>query len=628
MALPTATDLHLEKLARLRRVSGWNVVLVGLPLCLVTFAHGLVHGGTLGAFEDPWLDLAQVLLVPTAGSFGALVLLATFVLWRMLAWRQRTLERSLATPGAPQAGVARIGLRFAPSLFVVQHLVGLFAGAALVAFVRGLLELPALQGDLPAWYARTTDGAAAALAATERDLRIVLGGAHAVLAAACALLATYYGSVDARLAPEARGVAAWLRVGTWLALLSAADLLARGLDTGVDLGFLLVFVEGLTLLLWVELGWRVAATAWARFYSARVHPGASVFTDAVLPRLLGSTFNPVKSLFTVAAEGFGIDLRGTWALEYMRRALLPITGLLLVVGWLSTSLHVVPLTSVGVLERFGARPASNAGLLEPGLHLLLPWPMDRVRQVDLARVRTLPVGMERPIEGASMLWTDRHAEEEFNLVLGGGKDLLTVNAMLHWRPDDALAFAYNVANPEEALAEIAGRVIFERTAARTLDEVLLGNVEALAREFTQGIRDAVDEAGLGIEVVDLAVLALHPPRDVAADYQSVVSAQIEAEKLRIDAQSRRATELLRGGSEAFGLRAEAVGWAREQVAIASGQIFVFRELATAREGIGPRALFDLVIYLNRLIQVLQGRPFGVLDAQLEKDGAMWWLLDR
>jgi regulator of protease activity HflC (stomatin/prohibitin superfamily) len=630
MALPTATDLFLEKLARLRRVSGWTAVLVALPVCLATFAHGLVHGAALGAFENVWLDGWSVVLVPSAGTFGALVLLANFALWRMLAWREKTLRRTLSKEAlggaAPTLRVPLFGTRLAPTLVVWQHVIALLFGAALIAWWRTLLNAQPLGGELPAWYTRFTNGDTLAYAAIERDVRLYLAGVHVVLAAACALVATYFASVDAKLAPEARGFAAWLRLATWVLGLAAAHLFAVVFEARFDLEFLVGFLEGLTLLLWIELLLRGVATAWARFYTGAVHPGASVWTDAVVPRLLGTTFNPVKSLFTVAAEGFGIDLRGTWALEYMRRALLPIGALLVLVGWLSTALHVVPFTHVGVLERFGARPASNEGLLEPGLHVVWPWPIDRVRSIELTRVRSLPVGMERPIEGASMLWTEAHAEEEFRLVLGGGDDLLTVNAMLHWRPSDPLAFAYNVANPEQALSEIAERVIFERTASRKLADVLLGNVEVLAREFTDGIRAAVAEANLGIEIVDLAVLALHPPRDVATDYQSVVSAQIEAEKLRIDADAYLLTERIRGAAEGFAVTSDAHGWASEELARASGQISVFGALAGARAAIAQPELFDLVLIVERMNQALQGLSFGVLDNQLELDGATWWYL--
>jgi regulator of protease activity HflC (stomatin/prohibitin superfamily) len=631
MALPNATDLFLEKLARLRRVSGWTAVLVALPVCLVTFANGLVHGAALGEFGSPWLTGYALLLLPNVGTFGALVLLANFALWRMLAWREKTLRRTLRDGTAPTLRVPWFGTRIAPTVVVWQHVIALLFGAALIAWWRRLAGDEPLGGDLPAWYTRLWDGKASEFAAVEREVRLYLAGAHVVLAAACALVATYFASVDTKLAPEARGFAAWLRLATWVLALSAAHLFAVVFEARVRLEFLVPFIEGLALLLWIELLLRGLATAWARFYTGAVHPGASVWTDAVVPRLLGTTFNPVKSLFTVAAEGFGIDLRGTWALEYMRRSLVPIGALLVFVGWLSTALHVVPFTHVGVLERFGARPASSgdheSGVLEPGLHVLWPWPIDRVRSIELTRVRTLPVGMERPIEGASMLWTVAHAEEEFRLVLGGGDDLLTVNAMLHWRPSDPLAFAYSVANPEQALSEIAGRVIFERTASRTLEEVLSGNVEVLAREFTDGIRAAVTEANLGIEIVDLAVLALHPPRDVAADYQSVVSAQIDAEKLRIDAYSRQDTERIRGAAEAYAVTSDAHGWAAEELARAGGQIAVFGALAGARASIGPEELFDLVLRLERMGQVLNGLAFVVLDRRLEEHGAAWWALN-
>lgn len=637
MPLPAATALHSERLARLKRVTGWVTLLVALPLSVLDGVAWLDRFALL----DPALDgVAAPASADLPVRFGSLFLLVAVALWRMLAWRIAELARLAETPAKPRRGVPFFALRFIPTALLVLIGVQTLFGQEIARWIGELLELDPLVGGRPVWAA--ADGQDAdTIAALEAALRPFIGGANAVLAVACALVALFFAAVDPAAAPEAKGLAAWARVGTWYCALVAVVLLAPtllGADmaASIDIDWIVALLGGLSTVLWIEVGLRSLATFWARIYNGTAHPGARVLVDAVVPRLLGSSFNPVRSLFDVAAEGFGIDIRGTYALVFMRRALLPIGAILAVVAWIASAFHVVPTRSVGVLERFGARPD---GVLEPGLHLLFPWPVDRVHTVDVGRVRSMPVGYEQAIEGASMLWTEDHAEGEYRLVLGDGEELLSINAVLHWRPSDPLAYVYTVADPEAALSAICSRALFEQTVDRDLEDVLAGNLAQLTNDFESAIETGVAERGLGIEIVDLVVLALHPPRDVAADYQSVVSNQIEGERLVIEAVSDATTELLEARADAFALRSEAEAAAVQRVASEVGEMEAFRLVAAARRGdatatpplVGTSetdAVLELLLYLDRLERALAGTPYSVWDARLDADGATWWILDR
>jgi regulator of protease activity HflC (stomatin/prohibitin superfamily) len=627
MSLPAATALHTERLARLKRVTGWVTLLVALPLAT------LDGNGWLGSTApvDPALDGVPALLVPfVPGPFGTLALLVAFALWRMLAWRIAELARLADAPATPRRGVPFFALRFVPTALLVVVGVQVLFGVDIARWLGQLFELEPLVGGRPLWAAALAVDVDS-VAALEASTRPWIGGVNALLAVACALVALFFAAVDPTAAPEAKGFAAWARVGTWYcglvaAVLLAPTLLGADVAASVDLDWIPSALGGLATLLWIEVALRSLATFWARIYDGTAHPGARVLTDAVVPRLLGSSFNPVKSLFDVAADGFGIDIRGTYALVYMRRALLPIGALLALVAWVASAFHVVPTRAVGVLERFGARPD---GVLEPGLHVLFPWPIDRVHTVDVGQVRSMPVGYERAIEGAPMLWTETHAQGEYRLVLGDGEELLSINAVLHWRPSDPLAFVYTEADPEAALSAICSRALFEQTVDRDLDDVLAGNLEQLTSDFETAIATGVAERGLGIEIVDLVVLSLHPPREVAADYQSVVSNQIEGERLVIEAESTATVDLLEAQADAFAMVSEARAAKVQRVASEVGEMEAFRLVAGARSGDPDTdAALELVLYLDRLERALAGTPYSVWDARLDADGATWWILDR
>ena len=164
-------------------------------------------------------------------------------------------------------------------------------------------------------------------------------------------------------------------------------------------------------------------------------PLPSLLENILYVPLFFSRPDPIRSVFDALDAWFGVDLHSTWTLQFVRRSMEPLALTLVLLGWLSTSLITIGPFEEGIHERFGA-PVSRQPL-GPGLHLKAPWPVDVVHTVATARIRTMPLGYAGAKNGASMLWTRQHAEEEYNLLLGDGRDLVTINALLQYRISDA-----------------------------------------------------------------------------------------------------------------------------------------------------------------------------------------------
>ena len=593
MPIDPTTRLHLEDLARLRRVTGW--ALLGGPLAfgVAALAAGLACGMRM-------LLALGVLLLAAAGALASLR--------AMLAWRERELARRAEDPSAMRAR-APFAARAWPY--------ALAAGLLLAATFRWWA--PALAAAVPGlepWSRLRAPDAQAAEAA--RYGWLALGAALVA-----AVLAQYFHTAPRAIAPEARGAACWLRASTWLALAAALVLFLRAYwrpwreETFAQWTFAAIGFLGAELLL------RALWTSWLGFYDKRPHPGAKVATDLFSLRLVFSRFNPSASLFAVLADSFGIDLRGAWALTFIRRSLVPLAVGLALVGWLSTALVAVAATDVGLLERFGR--LERGELLEPGLHVVLPRPLHRVIRVPLHRVQTIPIGFTGARAGAGMLWTVAHADEEYQLLLGDGRDLVTINASLHYKVSDPYAYVYGMQNPDEALAIAADRVLMTKTVMRSLDDVLSENLGAVAADFRAAIQAAADQAGLGIEIVDFTLMGLHPPVDVAADYQAVVAAQIERETRVLEARAYENEELPRAEGDAARFQNDALGASVTRLAEARGEALAFDALR-ASHALAPE-LFRRVWRLERLETFLEGRRFHLIDHTIERDGGAIWILE-
>ncbi|PPQ40823.1 SPFH domain-containing protein, partial [Rhodopila globiformis] len=103
--------------------------------------------------------------------------------------------------------------------------------------------------------------------------------------------------------------------------------------------------------------------------------------ESALARMLAEG-SRARSLAEPLRQHLGIDFARSWALAYVRAAFAPLLLVLVLVSWGLSGVALVPLDQRAVYERFGA----PVRVLHPGLHLILPWPLGRLRPVEFGTV--------------------------------------------------------------------------------------------------------------------------------------------------------------------------------------------------------------------------------------------------
>lgn len=414
--------------------------------------------------------------------------------------------------------------------------------------------------------------------------------------------------------PHKRDLSNWARASVWYC--------------GLSLGSVILFSFGITnshkavlqTLMFMSL---LPGIEWMIQTLIRTDGGVSLSSGNVTIRVLFGRLNPVLSVFERLEHAFGVDIRSTWALAFIRRRAMPIALSLGIAGWLSTSLVVIDTFQTGLQERFGA-PVSDR-TLEPGIHVKAPWPIDTVERIDTSRVRTLTLGFTGPRQGASLLWTKQHAKEEYNLLLGDGRDLVTINALLHYKVNDPRRFHYNGQNPEDMLRLAAEQAILHNTVNRSLDNVLSENTSILAAKIETEIGRRARDYQIGIEVLDLSLQGLHPPIEVATDYQAVVSAQHEREISILSARSYEIQTLLSARGSAHQITQMAEADAVSLITQSRGDAGAFEARQLAHKA-APEP-FEQRHRLAALKHVLSDQSFVLLDAAIEQDGGIVWFED-
>jgi len=429
-----------------------------------------------------------------------------------------------------------------------------------------------------------------------------------------AMAARYFADIDETHLPEGPWLCRGSRVMAWIFVLAAVSMSLEwaGLNR-------ILLIPHFAVLL-------VDAAVCYGLLRAKVseHEGLVTFPmNLAILSILGSRTNILESILVSTERQLGIDLRSTWALTVVRRSLEPLLIGLCVMGWLSTSLTVVGTAEQGLVERLGTPVGGQS--LQPGIHLHWPWPVDHVFRIPVKRVQVVQVGHEgEEKEGPeNVLWAVKHAPSEYTLLLGNGRDLITIDATVQYRVVDARAWRYNCQNPAEALRAMAYRAVMKSTVNRTLSEALSENVSVLTRQIRDSVQRDADTLGLGVKVLAFTVGGMHPPVPVAADYEAVVSAElgkgtavVNAEAYRNELVPAAEASVLSGNN---GARADA----ENARALAAGQAWSFRILESEYRA-APEE-FKFRRRLEGLEENLSGRHFIVVDQRYLKDGGLLWL---
>ncbi|UCG55834.1 MAG: hypothetical protein JSU70_13295 [Phycisphaerales bacterium] len=293
-------------------------------------------------------------------------------------------------------------------------------------------------------------------------------------------------------------------------------------------------------------------------------------------RLLGIINEPGGLLHSLASAidyQFGFTVSETWFYKLLEKWILALILFGAVTLHLLSCIVVVPSNEGVIIERFG-NPLDASGKVRvrgPGLHFKWPWPIEIDYNEPTQKVMELNVGFVPKIdtktgqpERGPLLWGKSHYEEEYSVLVASGQtsaeltegalpvSLVNASIPVQYRIKDLHAYIYNHVDPGRLLEAICYHELTKFAASSTVEldsqavgeaelaESLFGAGRARAKEIlTQRVQAAADREGLGVEIVFLGVQGIHPPVEVAADYQAVVGAVQKKQASVLDALAER-----------------------------------------------------------------------------------------
>jgi membrane protease subunit HflK len=293
-------------------------------------------------------------------------------------------------------------------------------------------------------------------------------------------------------------------------------------------------------------------------------------------------------------------------------------------GWLATGVY-----SVGHNERAVVRRCGRAldELRGPGLHVGLPYGIDRVTRLKALETKRTAVGMalgERAL--------GRRIEPQQAETLTGDRNLIVVSAVVHYtirydpNDDDPVAklraYLFHAADVPGLVRGAAGAALTSVIATMPVDDVLTTGRETIRAEVRRRTQRRLDRYGLAVDVTDVLLEDLAPPQEVADAFRDVITARADRDRAINEAEGYRNRVLPQARGEAKRTRTEAEAYADEVVKKARGDAQRFEKIAavaaTSRDLTSRRLILEAMEeVLPRLRKVIiDGKARTGLDLGL------------
>lgn len=321
----------------------------------------------------------------------------------------------------------------------------------------------------------------------------------------------------------------------------------------------------------------------------------------------------IRSIETIS----GVDVARSEIVGFSMRILEPVLLITLLAVWLTTSIVIVPPEKEAIFKRFGR--ISGAASCPAGLYFKLPWPVSSVELYEPHRIRTINIGFEPDPKQRHIIWTKSHAVNYFHLIVGDGVEIIAIDCQLMYRVSNLFKYITSLQNPEEFISATAYKYLTQATVSTKFDEIISRDRKLLAEQLKTNIQGALDRNDLGVQIVEVVFLAMHPPIEVAEAYEDVISAQIDKLTYVLKANTENTHKLFMSKADAGGKVLEAKSYAAGTVSRAVGDAASFVSRTAGFELEPDLARFRL--RLDRLQQLLGTKTIYVIDKTLmrEKD---------
>jgi len=328
------------------------------------------------------------------------------------------------------------------------------------------------------------------------------------------------------------------------------------------------------------------------------------------PVILASILKPTtwKTMANALDAKFNLGWPGFQIMIKMARC--AFWGVVLVGVWIlaMNCVYVVGPAQEAIVKRFG-RSLHYGRSVPPGLHLKLPWPIDKVIKVDSKTVRTVSIGI---IEGENiyaLLWTREHAHEA--PFLSADNSFFYPYAVVNYTVKDVFKYIYRHQFPDELIKNVANRTISGIFVTKPFYEIATTYRKQLEIDIACLLQAELNRLGCGVDIVDVYLKDIHPPTPIAPSFEKVIAAFQEKQQIINDAQGYQNSAIPSARGDAVRQKDEAVAYSIEKRQNAMGQTARFLSRLAAYQD--EKSITRKRLYLDAMKDALTQNRKILLD---------------
>jgi len=272
--------------------------------------------------------------------------------------------------------------------------------------------------------------------------------------------------------------------------------------------------------------------------------------------------------------------------------------LAMVIIWLLSGIYIVAPEEIGVVKRFG----EFHRIANPGPHYHIPYPIESVLKPDVAKVRRIEVGFRSMSQSGDFEQGQIRPITDESLMLTGDENIVDVQFIIQYRIEDAVAFLFNVDDPEATVKNAAEAAMREIIGKSEIDDALTTGkheIQIQTQDLTQEILNLYKS---GISIVSVQMQNVHPPNEVIDAFKDVASAREDRSKFVNQAKAYRNDILPRAEGQASIIVNDSQAYAESKVLKA--QANAARFLAVLEEYNKAKDVTRMRLYLETMESIL------------------------
>ncbi|GAB2699309.1 FtsH protease activity modulator HflK [Paenibacillus thermoaerophilus] len=207
-----------------------------------------------------------------------------------------------------------------------------------------------------------------------------------------------------------------------------------------------------------------------------------------------------------------------------------------------------------------------------GLHLKLPYPIQRVVKVPANQTQYIQIGYREkngevtPVESEALMIT-------------GDENIVSADAVVEWKISDVRKYLYNIDDPEQFLRNAASAAIRSVIGSTSLDYAITDGKTEIQGKVKERLIEMQTRYETGIQVLDVKFQDIEPPEgDVQAAFREVTNAR-EGKNTKINEAMQYENDILpKARGDAQSMIEQAEGMKRSRVLNAQGDVAKFNAI--------------------------------------------------